>query len=187
MARILMVYGTGEGQARRIVEFAAARGREAGHRVEVTDAAAFGAAWVFRVPDAILVAASVRLGRHDAAAQRFVAERKDLLEAIPAAFLSVSLSAAGARRRAEAEGYLAAFLAETGWRPARTALVAGALRYSRYGLLKRMLVKRVARDAGLATDSSRDHEYTDWEALGRFVAEFLAEAAAPAATPCPAA
>jgi menaquinone-dependent protoporphyrinogen oxidase len=175
MASILMVYGTTEGQSRKVVEFMAGHARVAGHEVEVVDADSFGPAWVFRVPDAVLVAASVHLGRHAAAVQRFVAERRELLDAIPTAFLSVSLSAAGEGRRAEAEGYLAAFLAETGWRPTRAVSVAGALRYSRYGFLKRMLMKRIARSGGLPTDPSRDYEFTDWEALGRLAEEFLAD------------
>jgi hypothetical protein len=29
-------------------------------------------------------------------------------------------------------------------------------------------MKRIARAAGHTTDTSRDHDFTDWEAVGRF-------------------
>jgi menaquinone-dependent protoporphyrinogen oxidase len=34
-------------------------------------------------------------------------------------------------------------------------------------------MKRIARASGGSTDTSRDHEYTDWEALDRLVDELL--------------
>jgi len=38
-----------------------------------------------------------------------------------------------------------------------------------------MVMKWIAGKAGGSTDTSRDHEYTDWDALGRFAAEFAAD------------
>jgi len=67
------------------------------------------------------------------------------------------------------------FLDQTGWAPSRHRFVAGALRYTRYGWLKRMVMKWIAGKAGGSTDTSRDHEYTDWDELGRFAAEFAAD------------
>ena len=66
------------------------------------------------------------------------------------------------------------FRAETGWRPKSTKAVAGALLYSKYNFLLRWIMKRISRQAGGTTDTSKDHEYTDWAALDRFVEEFVA-------------
>ena len=33
-------------------------------------------------------------------------------------------------------------------------------------------MQRVARKAGLSTDTTRDHEFTDWNAVERFATEF---------------
>ena len=44
------------------------------------------------------------------------------------------------------------------------------LLYTQYNVLIRFVMKRIAKHAGGATDTSRDHEYTDWVALDQFVA-----------------
>ena len=36
-------------------------------------------------------------------------------------------------------------------------------------------MKRITKHAGGSTDTSRDHEYTDWVALDRFIAEWVEE------------
>lgn len=174
MANILMIYGTMEGQTRKIVEFMAQLIRETGHEVEIADVEAVPAGWLSPAPDAVLLAASIHVGRHTEAVGRFVQEQRSRLEAVPSAFLSVSLSAGGDEaRRAEAEGYVSTFLQETGWQPTVSGTIGGALRYSKYGFFKRMLMKQIARRGGLPTDTSRDHEFTHWNELRRFTAQFL--------------
>ncbi len=67
------------------------------------------------------------------------------------------------------------FLDETGWRPTAVQPVAGALLYTQYGRVLKWMMRRIARNAGGDTDTSVDHVYTDWEALGDFVREFLGQ------------
>jgi menaquinone-dependent protoporphyrinogen oxidase len=50
--------------------------------------------------------------------------------------------------------------------------VAGAIPYSRYGLLKRWVMQYMSRQAGVKTSPKQDYEYTDWEALRGFAVEF---------------
>jgi menaquinone-dependent protoporphyrinogen oxidase len=107
---------------------------------------------------------------------------------LPILFLSISLSQAGAQdsaatpdRRdqaaADVKAMIRAFLTETGWRPTRVLLVAGALMYSKYNFLMRFIMKRIARKAGASTDTSRDHEFTDWATVSRVLNDFVAEGA----------
>jgi len=49
--------------------------------------------------------------------------------------------------------------------------VAGALSYTKYNFLVRFVMKRIAKAQGASTDTSRDHELTDWEALDHIVDE----------------
>jgi menaquinone-dependent protoporphyrinogen oxidase len=86
----------------------------------------------------------------------------------------VSLSSAvdDEKRRAEAAGYVEDLVAGTGWNPDRIGLFGGALRYSKYGFLKRLLIKRIAKTATGDTDTSRDYEYTDWDEVDAFAADF---------------
>ena len=55
---------------------------------------------------------------------------------------------------------------------AAVAVVAGALPYTRYSPLTRWMMRRIVAKAKGDTDTSRDYEYTDWEAVRRFAGEF---------------
>ena len=62
-----------------------------------------------------------------------------------------------------------------GIRSSGKATFAGGLLYREYGFLKRWMMKKIAREAGKDTDTSKNHEYTDWNAVDRFVGAFVAE------------
>jgi menaquinone-dependent protoporphyrinogen oxidase len=65
------------------------------------------------------------------------------------------------------------FLKDTEWHPGVTRPVAGALLYTQYGPIIRFVMKRISKSEGGSTDTSRDHEYTDWAALDRFIDELV--------------
>jgi len=79
------------------------------------------------------------------------------LAAIPSAFVAVSLTAAlkDDKSPGELREMAEAFFRETGWAPAITRNVAGALRYTEYDYFKRLLMKLIARQQGGETDTSR--------------------------------
>lgn len=97
------------------------------------------------------------------------------LQRVPSAFFSVSLSAiSSATQERQAAGYLAEkFVQELGWQPDRTEIIGGAVPYTRYGFLKRLVMKMIMKKHGSDTDTSRDYEYTDWDAVTRFAEDFL--------------
>lgn len=183
MARVLIVYGTTEGQTAKIAAHIAATGRRLGHYVdarlaaEVNESQAAGS-------DAFIVGASLHAGRYQREVRAFVERHAELLGARPSAFFSVSLAAASreGRERAEAERIMARFAEETGWHPQTAESFAGALKYTRYGWLKRRLMRRIAQKEGGDVDTSRDFEYTDWDQVTRFAERFfgsLARGSAP--------
>lgn len=174
MTRVLIPYGTTEGQTAKIAEVIAEVLRDAGHEAEPVDIKSL----VDTVPDgygAAIVGASIHMGKHDKHAVEFVRHNRELLERVPSGFFSVSLAAHGDLE--EAEGYLEQFQQETGWRPAKVALFGGALLYTHYGFLKRRLMKKIAGDkpGHLGTDTSRDYVYTEWDAVRGFAEEFLSQ------------
>jgi menaquinone-dependent protoporphyrinogen oxidase len=67
-----------------------------------------------------------------------------------------------------------AFVEATGWHPDRAGVFGGALRYSECGFLERLLTKQIAKRTTGDTDTSRDSEYTDWEEVDAFAADFAA-------------
>jgi len=187
--RIGVLYATREGQTKRIAEHAAARLRARGMDVELRSLREEMQRINLAGYSAVILGASVHAGQHEAEAVNFVKANLARLNSMPTAFLSVTLSEAGAERRnatleehvrftADVQKMLDNFFQRTKWHPTHTKPVAGALQYSKYNVLVRFVMKRIARKAGAETDTSRDYEYTDWPELDRFVDEFAAEIAA---------
>ncbi len=185
MASFLIVYGTGEGQTAKISERVAHAIEERGHEATVSPAEE-ATAEMLDGRDAVLVGASVHFGRHQRHVQEFVSENRDALGAVPSAFFQVSMSSAEEKGQAQAAGYVEAFLDATGWHPDRVGMFGGALRFSRYGFLKRLLIQQIAKEATPGVDTAQDQEFTDWdevEAFARDVAGFVETRLGPASTP----
>jgi menaquinone-dependent protoporphyrinogen oxidase len=171
MMRVLIPYGTTEGQTARISEYLADMIRDHGHEVYAVDIKGSDALEPDGY-DAVIVGASIHMGKHEDYVRDLVRENRDALERLPSAFFSVSLAAHDDTE--EAEGYIEEFVEETGWRPGMVGLFGGALLYTQYGFIKRHMMKYIARHKGSPdTDISRDYVYTDWESVKRFAEEFL--------------
>jgi menaquinone-dependent protoporphyrinogen oxidase len=175
MIRVLIPYGTSEGQTAKIAEYLADVIRDQGYEAYPVDIKRSGA------PDpdgydAVIVGASIHMGKHQNYVRDFVRQNRDTLGRLPSAFFSVSLAAHDntMEARDELEGCIEKFVQQTGWRPSKVGLFAGALLYTRYGFFKRCIMKKIARDKGTPdTDTSRDYVYTDWNSVKRFTEEFL--------------
>lgn len=174
MASFLVVYGTGEGQTAKVADRLVERFSDRGHDAEAVDVADGVPAEAVTGADAVVVGSSIHGGRHHERITSFIEESRNALEARPTAFVQVSLSTAtdDPERRAIAAGYVDDFLETTGWAPDRIGLFGGALRYSKYGFLMRLVMKRIAREATGDVDTSRDYEYTDWEEVRAFADDF---------------
>ena len=168
MSHVLIAYATTEGQtetvARRIADELAAAGHDA-DLVDLGDENPNPDDY-----DGVVVGASVHAGGFQRAVTRFAAANAAALSARPSAFFFLSLTAADDAddSRAAVAELGEAIEAETGWHPDEVAAFAGALKYTEYGPIKRFVMKRIARQYGGDTDTSRDHEYTDWDAVAAF-------------------
>lgn len=174
MAKVLVVYGSTEGQTAKIAQHIGDAGRRLGHRVDVQAAG--------EAPDAdaggyddIIVGASLHEGRYQRSVRSFLEQHAAALASRPAAFFSVSLAAASRdqNERAEVERIMGEFFARTHWTPTLTASFAGALKYTRYSWLKRMLMKHIAEKEGGDVDTSRDFEYTNFDQVTAFAERFF--------------
>ncbi|RBI64607.1 menaquinone-dependent protoporphyrinogen IX dehydrogenase [halophilic archaeon] len=176
MVSFLVLYGTGEGQTAKVAERIAEVLVERGHDATTVNADEVSTDFDVEEFDAACIGASIHVGKHQPAVRKFVSARRDALAARPTAFFQLSMSSAvtDETRRAEAAGYVDAFLEETDWHPDRIGLFGGALRYSKYGFLKRLMMKRIAKEATGDTDTSRDYEYTDWHEVESFADDFAA-------------
>jgi menaquinone-dependent protoporphyrinogen oxidase len=180
--RILIFYGTSYGQTAKIARRMDDLLTASGEIVTLVDASSQPPGLTPREFDGIIVGGSIIRGRHQKSVRRFVHVHRDVLNAMPSAFFSVSGAAASPDQdaRAEARRFVDAFLGETGWDPALSESIAGAMAYTKYNPIVRWIVKRASKPLGGPTDTSRDHEFTDWAQVERFVEAF--EAALPAPT-----
>jgi len=182
--RILIIYGTRYGQTAKVAEHIRMVLAGDGLDVVVADAAAPAIDIDPERYDGVLVGGSVIRGRHQRSIRKFVIGYLARLNAMPSAFFSVSASAGSgeARGQADARRVLLDFLTETHWEPNMVATIAGAMAFTKYPLLMRWLLREISRRNGGPTDTSRDHELTDWEQVCS-VAEQFGRRVAPATPP----
>jgi len=171
MAKILIPYGTSEGQTARIADYISDVLQAHGHQADTLDLKHAD----HDLPDgydAVIVGASVHAGKHEGYVADFVRRNLPALQNLPAALFSVSLSAHGDPE--DAEKYVAEFEDSTGWRPDKVAMFGGALLYTQYGFLKRTMMKKIVSSQGSPdADTGRDYIYTEWDGVRRFAEEFL--------------
>jgi menaquinone-dependent protoporphyrinogen oxidase len=168
VARFAIAYASSEGQTRAVVDHLALALREFGHGVSVDDVVTAAAGASVTASEAVVVAGSIHGGRLQPALVRFASGHGVALSERPSALIIVSLSAAAPEplRSERLDEYLTTFLASTPWRPDVAEFVAGALRPSTLGSIRRSLASRMVRQLGLPTDV--DLECTDWDGVRRF-------------------
>lgn len=175
MNRFLVIYASAFGQTRAIATRLAERLRLAGHMVDLADVRG-------RPPapegyEAVVLGSRVQNGKHAAELVAYVQLHRELLALRPTAFFSVSMSAATASMGPDPHGYIAKFLATTGWTPGRRIAIAGGLPYRKFNPILRLVMKFMSWRGGHSTDTSRDHEYTDWAQVERFADDVASDLA----------
>ena len=172
MTRMLVVYGTTDGQTRKVALHLGIALRHAGVDADVIMASPTAAG-----PEGyagVIVAASLIAGKYQRNVRAWLSRHAPALRGKPTAFVSVCMmvrdTSTEAQRRLH--GIMRDFVDSCGWMPSHLKPVAGALAYTRYGWLKRWLVKKMAARTGGPTDTSRDHEFTDWNDLRAFAEKF---------------
>jgi len=176
MANVLIIYGTTYGQTERIARRITDRLTAHGHGVCMYKGDCLPKHLRVGDYDACLIAGSIIRGRYQRYIRNFARRHKDDLNRTRSAFVSVSGTAQGSLQQARA--YIDEFIQETGWDPRFTASFGGAMAYTQYGPVLRWVTKIISRRRGGPTDTSRDHEFTDWEAVDRFT-ERVSKALAP--------
>jgi len=176
IVNVLIVYGTTEGQTRKIAERVAKGVSDRGHSVELHDSLEPDAGLDLETFHAFVLAGSVHQEQHQKAIKNFATAHSERLNASPAAFVSVSLSAALEETRSEAQSYVDRFVSLTGWQPRMTLLLGGALRFAEYDYFQEQVVKFIVMRRGLASEDGSDREFTDWHALDSFIDDFLERA-----------
>ena len=172
MPRALIVYASSHGQTRAIAHRIAKSLSAHAFSVVIADT---GDPVHLPAPtgfDLVIVGSRIQFGRHSSSVIAYLHQYRAELATTATAFFSVSMAAANGGD--DPNGYLATMFESIGWRPALTAAIGGALKYRRYNFILRFVMKRIALAAGHSTDTSRDHEYTDWTRVDEFADQALA-------------
>jgi menaquinone-dependent protoporphyrinogen oxidase len=175
MTTIAILYGTTEGQTGKIAQRLGAAVRAHGARADVLHVAELPDDFDVAKYDGVIAGASIHEGRHQRYVMRWLKAHRAQLERLPSAWFTVCLAiqSKNAKERQEAEAFPRQIPEKTGWRPSVMTVFAGALMYTKYSWLKRMVLKQIAKHEGGSTDTSRDHEYTNWAEVDAFAEAFL--------------
>lgn len=172
--KILIIFGTIEGQTAKIARFLADEARAAGHEVDLVDTADKVASISFAGVDKTILAASVHERKHPKWFEMCLAAQRDKLADQDTLMLSVSLMAAFPDTRSEAQEFVEEMKMRTGFTPMSEGLVAGAVRMSSYDYFSTQVLRHVVLRGGKYDLAEGDHEFTDWEALKDTLTQFLA-------------
>jgi menaquinone-dependent protoporphyrinogen oxidase len=176
MTRFLILYGTTDGHTARVARAIGDTLWERNIHSDVLDAR-------LHDPDprgysGVIVAASIHVGGFQKAVRRWVRRHADALPGVPTAFVAVCLGVLQHDPKVDRElaGIVDHFCNATGWQPDERKFVAGALQYTRYPIVTRWVMRRIASKSGGDVDTTRDHEYTDWQDLRAFALRFAERA-----------
>lgn len=169
--KFLIVYGTTEGQTRKIVQAIVKQLENRGHEAKAFDSDRRMADLEITTFDAAILAGSVHEQRHQETFTNFVIAHRQQLRELPTLLISVSLSIAFKDGRSEAQRYVDNFQAYTEFNPKRVSLVAGALRYKEYDYFMSQIIEHVV--LGDREQIREDREFTDWTALESDVDAFV--------------
>lgn len=169
--RILIVYGTAEGQTKKIAEFIESELTALGHLVVIHNAMD-----IMLNPsgyDIVFIGASMHMEKYPASIEHYLNKYHIELNRIHSVFYSVSLTAASddAESWKELKEATTKFISTIGWKPFKVEYFAGALRFTQYDFMKKFIMRQIAKKAGQGV--SGDTEYTDWAKVKRFVLDVL--------------
>lgn len=120
--------------------------------------------------DIFIIGFPVYVGNFPKSLMKWVREHRDDLMKRRIGFFTVSLNAADARSgaRLDDDRLLQKLIKETGLVPDFIAPFAGTLHYTKYGFIKKFILKQISKSAGGPTDTSKDHELTLWSDVKDF-------------------
>jgi menaquinone-dependent protoporphyrinogen oxidase len=174
MASICIVYGTVDGQTRRISECLQDVIESHGHQVNLVNVERTGSLDL-SLYDKVVIGASIRYGRHHAGVHDFIDAHLDVLQHKPGAFFSVNIVARKpGRNRPETNPYVRKFLGRIRWQPQLVDVFAGRLDYPRYGRVDRLMIRLIMLLTHGPTDPGTVTEFTDWARVSAFAEQVVA-------------
>ncbi len=187
MANVLIVYASRYGQTEKIAHRIAQRLEAKGQTVTLESSKRRPSTLNPSAYDAVIIGTPLYMQRFPPHLRAWTYRWRNALRGKLAALFTVS----GAAASPEPDGVAAAaaiadrFANRLQLVPDQIAHFAGAIPYTRYDRLTRRFMKWIAGRSGGDTDTSRDFEYTDWDAVDRFGDHLAGQLAAEGRTEIP--
>lgn len=175
MKKIAIVYASKHGQTAKIARYMEEKLQEQGYSTQLINCTV--RPWTLSsFADAALLGSPVYAGKFSKHLTQWAREHEAWLAKVPVGVFTVSLNAADQRPNARPEDkrLLRELTAQLRVSPTHVASIAGALKYRSYWWPIRLMMKRIAAEAGGSTDTSRDHELTSWPRVDNFLHSFVA-------------
>lgn len=172
MNKTLIIYSTVDGQTKAICEQIKKINQDQGAKVTLAsleDAESLGLAQFNK----ILVAASIRYGKHRPALYQFINRHHAVLNAKQNAFFTVNVVARKPEKNTpETNPYMKKFLELSLWQPQQLAVFAGKIDYPKYRLFDKVMIRFIMWMTKGPTDTSGTFEFTDWNKVDEFARAF---------------
>jgi menaquinone-dependent protoporphyrinogen oxidase len=171
--RILVAFHTTEGQTAKIADRIAEVLRDSGVHMDVHPVASAPAPDGY---DGVVVGGSIHTGKYGGELVDYLRDHAHALDSMPSALFQVSLTSANPDEdhTAQAQQLVHELLDDTGFDPDLVAMFAGAVVYTKYGWVKRRIMRAIVAVEDVEADPTQDHEYTDWAAVEHFAADVQA-------------
>ena len=175
--KILIVFASKEGQTEKIANFIAEVLHRHGHQATILLCDHVPKDFSTASFDAVVIGGSIHMGKYPGHLQKFVSNHLEWLNRIPSALFTVCMAIESKNKEDQeaARSYGQNFIQNSHWQPRLVETFAGAVKYTQYGFITRLIMHSIAKKEGRDTDTSRDYEYTDWEKVTQFTERFLTE------------
>lgn len=173
MRNIAIIYTTRKGQTAKIARFMQSTLEDQGCNVEMYNLKEVTPSLGSQI-DGVILGGPVYAGHYHRSLRKWVRRNQAELKEKRMALFVVALNTADKHEKArhDDDQLLRNFISWTGVVPSHLTNVAGALKYTQYNPLIRAQMKKIAAAAGGDLDTSRDFEYTDWNAVKKFCEDF---------------
>ncbi|RIV73945.1 flavodoxin domain-containing protein [Flagellimonas aequoris] len=170
--KILIVYGTMEGQTTKIAHFMEELLQKENHKVVLANAS--------KNPptpdsfDAILIGSSIHLNTYNPSIRGYIKNNVEVLNKKITGFFSVSMAIISdlPEKQHEIDQIAKKFLIDSSWNAVEIWHIAGALKFTKYDYLKKITMRSIAKKEDGPIDINKDYEYTNWTKVKNQVSQF---------------
>jgi len=175
---ILIVFATMEGQTEKIAKFITEVANRNGHHATTLACENMSKDFNTEAYDAVIIGGPIHMGKYPGCLRKFVTTHLDWINQIPSAMFTVcmAIESKNEKDRDIATSYGQKFSQNARWQPKLLGTFAGAVKYTQYGFITRIVMRSIAKKEGRDTDTSQDYEYTDWNKVTEFTERFLVKA-----------